>query len=241
MSRRTILVFEHMRAQNPGIFRDYAPDHGIEFHEIDLHAGDKIPNLENYDALWAMGGSMNIWEEDEFPWLVEEKLAIRRAVFDLKMPFLGICFGHQLLGEVAGGVVGPTEHCEIGLVDVLATAAGQSHPMLNSLSDPTRWANVHLAEVMKPPPGAEILAASAHCQNHMMQVGDLAYSCQFHPEVCDHTVKNWLKIPGTQEKLESKLGKAGLAKFKSEISECLEKHNEAAGILFANWIKLVFK
>ena len=86
-----------MTSQNPGIFRDFADIQNISFHEIDLHAGDKIPNLEKFDGLWVMGGSMNVWEEEEFPWLIEEKEAIRHAVEDLNMPFLGICLGHQLL------------------------------------------------------------------------------------------------------------------------------------------------
>ena len=77
-----------MTSQNPGIFRDFADAQNISFHEIDLHAGDKIPNLENFDGLWVMGGSMNVWEEEEFPWLVEEKHTIHNEVKDLNMVFL---------------------------------------------------------------------------------------------------------------------------------------------------------
>ena len=56
-----------MTSQNPGIFRDFADSQNISFHEIDLHASDTIPKLENFDSLWVMGGSMNVWEEEEFP------------------------------------------------------------------------------------------------------------------------------------------------------------------------------
>ena len=68
-----------MTSQNPGIFRDFAESRNIAFHEIDLHAGDPIPSLTDYDGLWVMGGSMNVWEEDQLQLidLLEECLQLR--------------------------------------------------------------------------------------------------------------------------------------------------------------------
>ena len=99
-----------MTSQNPGIFRDFAKSENISFHEVDLHAGEQIPELKNYHGLWVMGGSMNVWEEDEYPWLVDEKEAIREAIDNLNMPFLGICLGHQLVAEAMGGRAEKTEN-----------------------------------------------------------------------------------------------------------------------------------
>ena len=77
-----------MSSQNPGIFRDFAESMNISFHEVDLHAGEQIPKLKDYDGLWVMGGSMNVWEEDKYPWLIDEKIAISQAFKDLKCLFL---------------------------------------------------------------------------------------------------------------------------------------------------------
>ena len=77
---KKILVFKHMPSQNPGIFRELAEARDIEFYEIDLHAGDQIPDIENFDALWFMGGSINVWQEREYPWLIDAKRTLRRAV-----------------------------------------------------------------------------------------------------------------------------------------------------------------
>ena len=44
-----------------------------------------------------MGGPMNVWEVEKYPWLIQEKEAIRIWVEELKRRFLGICPGHQLL------------------------------------------------------------------------------------------------------------------------------------------------
>jgi GMP synthase-like glutamine amidotransferase len=240
MKKKNILVFKHMPSQNPGIFRDFAESQDVEFIEIDLHAGDRIPELSDLDGLWVMGGSMNVWEEEQYPWLVEEKQVIRRAVNELNMPFLGICLGHQLLAEAMGGKVAKTENYEIGLFEVSPTDEGLNHPLLHDIPSSSQWVNVHLAEVVRAPEQAVILATSSQCQNHIMQIGKNAYSCQFHPEVCDHTLEEWMKIPGIPEALDGLLGSEGLAYFEFSIKNNLPANNAASSTLFRNWCGLVF-
>jgi len=230
-----------MPSQNPGIFRRLAEKQNVEFHEIDLHAGEPIPDIIDFDGLWIMGGSMDVWEEDEFPWLIEEKQVIRQVVETLKMPFFGICLGHQLLADALGGKVEKNRKHEIGLVDVEATEAGFDHPLLAKLPTPAKWVNVHTSEVTRAPPKAIILASSKACNNHAMQVGANAYSCQFHPEVCENTVEDWMLIKGIPEALESLIGIDGLSNFKARIANYLPEHNAAATQLFENWLNLVFR
>ena len=236
---KRILVFKHMASQNPGVFRDFANDHDIEFCEIDLHAGDQIPDISQFDGLWSMGGSMNVWEE-EYPWLAEEKQAIHHAVSELAMPFFGICLGHQLLAEAMGGRVGRANNYEVGLFDVCPTLEGQDHPLLHGLAAPETWVNVHMAEVKEIPKGAIILAESDRCKVHMMQIGKSAFSCQFHPEVCHTTFNGWMGIPGVPQLIDNLLGTDGAKAFKSSIASHLPSHNAAARRLLANWCRLVF-
>ena len=239
MTKKNILVFKHMPSQNPGIFRDFAESQNVNFIEIDLHAGDKIPDLKDFDALWVMGGSMNVWEEDKYPWLIEEKKAIRYAVEDLKMPFLGICLGHQLLAVAMGGKAIDTGRYEVGLFEIEPTEEGLNHPLLKNLKDSEKWVNAHLVEVIEAPKNAIILATSEHCQNHVMQLGENAYSCQFHPEVCSHTLDGWMKIPGVPDFFDE-LSAHGIDDLTSSITENLDVNNRASSVLFENWCNLVF-
>ena len=229
-----------MTSQNPGIFRDFAESQNISFHEVDLHAGEIIPELRDYDALWVMGGSMNVWEEDKYPWLIDEKVAIRQAVKDLGMPFLGICLGHQLLAEALGGKANKADNHEVGLFEITPTIEGQNHPLLNGFDSSEKWVNVHLVEVTEAPQGSRILASSNQCMNHIMQVSESAYSCQFHPEVCSHTFEGWMCIPGIPEALEDLLGAKGLSNFESEVEKNLKSNRKASHTLFKNWCGIVF-
>ena len=229
-----------MSAQNPGIFRDFASGFAVTFHEIDLHGGDVVPNLENFDGLWVMGGSMNTSDEHEYPWLIDEKKIIRKAVCDLKMPFLGICLGHQLVADALGGEVGPAKNPELGIFRITPTADGIGHPLIADLPAEPGWVNAHSNEVLRPPKAATVLASSKNCANHVMALGENAFSCQFHPEVCSHTVANWLKIPGIPEALKNSLGEAGYVRFQTSVAESLPNLAAAAKILFRNWIALVY-
>lgn len=113
-----ILVFQHIAAEHPGISREYLQEDGIEWCPIELDEGETIPSLEKFDALWVMGGPMDVWEEKGYPWLVYEKTAIREAVVERKLPYLGFCLGHQLLADALDGEVGLAYMPEIGVLDV---------------------------------------------------------------------------------------------------------------------------
>ena len=84
-----LLVLQHIDCEHPGRLRDFLRADGIEWTAVELDEGESIPPLEDYDAMWVMGGPMDVWDTDEHPWLVPEKRAIRRWVRELQRPFLG--------------------------------------------------------------------------------------------------------------------------------------------------------
>ena len=229
-----------MTSQNPGIFREFAADFDVEFHEIDVYAGATLPDPAGFDGLWVMGGSMHVWEEQDFPWLIEEKSIIQAAIRQLELPFLGICLGHQLAAEALGGQVTCATNPEIGNFKIYPTDEGSNHPFLAGLVDTISWANVHTAEVSVAPPGSTIIARSNRCGNHVMQLAPRAYSMQFHPEVCTTTLPDWLEIPDILPFFEQMLGRDGFETFKTEIERHRVQNNLAARRLFENWLSLVF-
>ena len=92
-----LLVLQHIECEHPGQLREYLQRDGISWTAVELDEGEPIPDLQSFDAMWVMGGPMDVWDTGEHPWLVQEKEAIREWVLNLGRPYLGLCLGHQLL------------------------------------------------------------------------------------------------------------------------------------------------
>ena len=230
---RKVLVFQHLAVEHPGVFRDLLAEDGIECVTVELDEGDVIPRLEDHAALWVMGGPMDVWEEDQYPWLRAEKDAIRHAVRDLGMPYLGFCLGHQLLAAALGGSVALAGAPEVGILEV--ERAALDSPFLHGVParfDALQW---HSAEVTRAPGDATVLAASPACRVQAMSVGLRAFSMQFHVEMTACTVPDWHAIPAYRSALERSLGADGAERLRTEAAARLGEFNLLAARLYRNW------
>jgi GMP synthase-like glutamine amidotransferase len=234
-----ILVFQHMEAGHPGIFRELLRQDGIAAQTVRLDLGERIPDLCAFDALWVMGGPQDVWEEAEHPWLADEKAAIREAVRARAMPFLGICLGHQLLADALGGEVGPAAAPEIGVFEVALGAGAADHPLFAGLPERSPFLQWHRAEVRRPPKDAKVLAASPRCAVQAIAVGQRAFGLQCHAEVDAATLDEWLGLPAAVEVLAQALGPDGPARFAAQARAHMAARNRAARRLYDNFMTLL--
>ena len=222
------LVLQHIDAEHPGIFRDFMAGDGVRWDAVHLDRGDTIPSLDGYDAMVVMGGPMDVWQEDEHPWLEAEKAAIAEAVLDRELPYLGICLGHQLLAAALGGEVAAMPSPEVGILDVELTGAGRRDPVIGSAPERFKALQWHGAEVRRPPAGAEVLARSPVCAIQALRVGAAAFGIQYHVELTEATVREWGVIPEYAAALEETLGPGGLERMQASAAAHMREFNRNA-------------
>lgn len=86
-----------------------------------------------------------------------------------KIPFVGICFGHQFIAHMFGGKVEPAGNgWGIGVHDVTVVAREEwMLPRRKTLS----LVALHQDQVVRMPPGSKLLATSDHCPVSMFRFG----------------------------------------------------------------------
>ncbi|MBD3366907.1 MAG: glutamine-hydrolyzing GMP synthase [Candidatus Eisenbacteria bacterium] len=127
-------------------------------------------------AIILSGGPSSIWSDDA--------PSPDPGIFGLDVPVLGICYGMQAMSHALGGDVRPGDTREYGPMQFEGDA---SHPLFAGIEGSTLVWMSHGDEVVKPPPGFNVLGQSA--DGKIASIGSderRLYGLQFHPEVA-HT------------------------------------------------------
>ncbi|RZO89448.1 MAG: type 1 glutamine amidotransferase [alpha proteobacterium HIMB59] len=236
------LSLQHIAIEDPGTFKDFLLADGHTLTTIQLDEGDTIPsNLNEYDAMLCMGGPMDTFMEKEYPWLVPEKKAIGEYVLNLKKPFLGFCLGCQLLGEVLGGRVAPSEPPEIGVLDINIMDDAKQDPVFNFLPNSIKALQWHSYEVqdLEAINGVEVIGSSPSTKYQIFGYNNHAYGIQFHIEIRKSTVDDWAAVPEYKNALEQSLGKEALPEMKNSVNQEIDTMMQQCNQLYKNFINII--
>ncbi|HEY9204576.1 MAG TPA: type 1 glutamine amidotransferase [Candidatus Methanoperedens sp.] len=157
----------------------WAKNRGYTISRTLLFNNEELPDIDDFDWLVIMGGSMNIYEEEKYPWLAPEKDFIAEAIAGKKI-VLGICLGSQLIADILGGRVGKNKYKEIGWFPVSLTKEARNSHIFNNL--PGTFVTFHWhGDTFRIPPGATRIAESEGCANQAFECGRVI-GLQFHIE-----------------------------------------------------------
>jgi len=170
---------QHEPFEGLGNIEVWAKKKGHSISRTLLFNNEELPETNDFDWLIIMGGSMNIYEEDKFPWLKEEKNFIAQAIANKKI-LLGVCLGSQLIADVLGGKVSKNQYKEIGWFPVSLTREARDSSIFSSLPDTFTAFHWH-GDTFKIPSGAKRMAQSEGCANQAFEYGR-AIGLQFHLE-----------------------------------------------------------
>jgi GMP synthase-like glutamine amidotransferase len=115
--------------------------------------------------------------------MARAKNIVMHAV-EKRIPILGVCFGHQIIGNIYGGMVGnDVEQKKHGAYEVMLTEAGKTDPLFSAMPPAFFAQYAHKDSVTNLPEGATLLATGGACKYSALRYGDRIHTVQFHPEV----------------------------------------------------------
>ena len=157
------------------LLEPHIPD--LTFRYYDACHGALPATPSECDAYVCTGSQYSVYDAREWIAPLGEFL---RGLREARVPFVGICFGHQMLAQAVGGQVaraprgwGVGVH-EMSIVD--------REPWMRPERPACRLQYMHGDQVLKLPPGAKVLARSEHCEVAMFGVGDTMLGIEGHPE-----------------------------------------------------------
>jgi GMP synthase (glutamine-hydrolysing) len=176
--RIALLNAAHDDDHNP---RNFRRELAADLVEYDVTDGD-LPDTFDFDGCVVSGSRASVyWDE---PWIADLEAWVREAI-DQELPFLGVCFGHQLLAHALGGTVRPMDEYEIGYRTV--EHDGETK-ILDGVSEEFTVFTTHSDHVVEIPPGAVQFAENDY-GIHGFRRGNV-YSVQFHPEYDQETARD---------------------------------------------------
>ena len=239
---KKVIILQHISIEDPGYIKDLMIKDNFDLTTIELDEGEKIPeNLDQFDAMFCMGGPMDTWMEKDFPWLIDEKKRIKEFVVDLKKPYLGFCLGCQLLGEVVGGKVAKSNKPEIGILDINFLENKNNDKLFSKFPNTIKSLQWHSYEVqnLENIKNITLIASSPDTKYQIFKFNEHAYGIQFHIEIKKTTVSEWGCVPEYKSALEKELGDGALDKFDQDAKDQMSSMNQYSTILYNNFKNLI--
>ena len=186
-----VLIIKHVDIEGPGLIEHCLRQEKIPCIILDLSLGMHLPKLDHFTHIVLLGGPMNVYEEDLYPFLREEDLFIKEAIQRGKQ-ILGICLGSQLIAKALGARVFKAPVKEIGWYDVSLTKTGANDPLFSNLSKIFSVFQWH-GDTFEIPKGGKLLVTSTSVPHQAFQYGDNTYGLQFHLEVTEEMIREWME------------------------------------------------
>ena len=176
---------QHVSFEGLGSIEGWLHSKGYEISCTPFYVTADLPGIDEIDLLIVMGGPMSVNDENEYPWLKDEKKFIRSFIESGK-PTLGICLGAQLIAKAMGAKIFKNSKKEIGWFPVQAVRASNNTTF--KFPEDIKVFHWH-GETFSLPADAVLTAESRGCRNQAFQIGNSVIGLQFHLETTAESAK----------------------------------------------------
>jgi GMP synthase (glutamine-hydrolysing) len=189
--KKNALIIKHVEIEGPGLIEHYLRRESIPYQILDPESTIRLPKLDDYTHVVILGGPMNVYEEDRYPFLKNEDLFIKEAIQRGKT-ILGICLGAQLIAKALGAKVIRAPVREIGWFDVSLTRMGSHDPLFSRLPKIFSVFQWH-EDTFEIPKLGMLIATSSTVPHQAFRYGERVYGLQFHLEVTEEMIQKWME------------------------------------------------
>ena len=182
-----IHCIQHVRFEVPGTINEWIEEKNHLLSTTHAYESENFPETGSFDLLLVMGGPMNIYEYDKYPWLKEEKIS-GKSRFGRKA-VLGICLGAQAACRCPQGKVFKNDYKEIGWFPVSVVKDGKSElSILEGM--PEKFTAFHWHGDTFGLPEGQSGSLKAKPVKIRVHYGDRVIGLQFHLEMSEQSIRN---------------------------------------------------
>jgi GMP synthase (glutamine-hydrolysing) len=185
---KPVVIVQNCPAEGPGTIVDYLDDRRIPYSIVHSYQHHQIPSATEVSSVINLGCPLSVTEFQQHEFLRQVYSLVAESV-RLSVPYLGICFGGQILARALGARVEANPVKEIGIYQVRTTADGLADPLLSGFGESFRVAQWH-GDTFRIPFGSALLVEGDDCKNQAFRVGK-AVGLQFHLETTAADMEAW--------------------------------------------------